>query len=68
MIELFPNVSEFTRMLTKFWIEQAKKQKNPERAAQMLIDFRDVLGTEEEKAYLDFSIDLYYKDLTKQDE
>lgn len=54
MIELFVNVSKKVKDETKFWVEIAMLNPNPQEGAKEILAYRNTLKTEEEKDFVDF--------------
>ena len=53
MIELFVNVSKKVKDETKFWVEIAMLNPNPQEGAKEILAYRNTLKTEE-KDFVDF--------------
>ena len=54
MIELFANVSKKVKDETKFWVEIAMLNPDPQEGAKEILAYRNTLKTEEEKDFVDF--------------
>lgn len=54
MIELFENVSATSKKRIQFMVDINFLCPDPRKAAKDLIDFRNLLETEEEKKFMDF--------------
>ena len=54
MIELFANVSKKVKDETKFWVEIAMLNPDPQEGAKEILAYRKTLKTEEEKDFVDF--------------
>ena len=54
MIELFANVSKKVKDETKFWVEIAMLNPDPQEGAKEILAYQKTLKTEEEKNFVDF--------------
>ena len=54
MIELFTNVSKKVKDETKFWVEIAMLNPDPQEGAKEILAYQNTLKTEEEKNFVDF--------------
>ena len=54
MVELFPNVSKKIKDETKFWVEIAMLNPDPQEGAKEILAYQNTLKTEEEKNFVDF--------------
>lgn len=54
MVELFPNVSKKVKDETKFWVEIAMLNPDPQEGAKEILAYQSTLKTEEEKNFVDF--------------
>ena len=54
MIELFANVSKKVKDETKFWVDIAMLNPNPQEGAKEILAYQNTLKTEEEKDFVDF--------------
>ena len=58
MIELFANVSKKVKDETKFWVNIAMLNPNPQEGAKEILAYQNTLKTEEEKDFVDFYFNL----------
>ena len=58
MIELFTNVSKKVKDETKFWVDIAMLNPNPQEGAKEILTYQNTLKTEEEKDFVDFYFNL----------
>lgn len=58
MIELFANVSKKVKDETKFWVDIAMLNPNPQEGAKEILAYQNTLKTEEEKDFVDFYFNL----------
>ena len=58
MIELFTNVSKKVKDETKFWVDIAMLNPNPQEGAKEILAYQNTLKTEEEKDFIDFYFNL----------
>ena len=58
MIELFTNVSKKVKDETKFWVDIAMLNPNPQEGAKEILAYQNTLKTEEEKDFVDFYFNL----------
>lgn len=68
MIELFPNVPQHIRDLTKEWVDLALRQSNPFEGVKMVSNFANSCSTEEEKEFVDFYFRLRMEQLRNEDD
>lgn len=58
MKEIFNNVSKTVKDRTKFWVDIAMLNPNPQEAAKEILAFQKTLETQEEKDFVDFYFNL----------
>ena len=58
MIELFANVSKKVKDETKFWVDIAMLNPNPQEGAKEILAYQNTLKKEEEKDFVDFYFNL----------
>lgn len=66
MRELFPNVSQKVRNDTQFWVQTSLTMDDPFDGIKKVLNYRDTLQTEEEKAFVDFYFNLIIEGLKEQ--
>ena len=54
MVELFANVPKKVKDETKFWVDIAMLNPNPQEGAKEILAYQNTLKTEEEKDFVDF--------------